>query len=204
MTPRRTPVNLAALSRILSCPRLLRRPPRHRRTTSTSPTNNLDTLLSSAQQIFPLEALYKLVTGALDHISDSIVTAFLSEDVKRFTLSAVTGVDSDLKKLEAFAEESFRSTGLSDLKKNWGFKDCLRESRQLINLLPSNQPENFMNPVIRQKNYGALDYKKVASICEKFRDSPDRLFGSLSNWNAKTNAWKKSMDMLKKRLKDFN
>ncbi|ONK57319.1 uncharacterized protein A4U43_C10F18850 [Asparagus officinalis] len=91
----------------------------------------LDTLLSSAQQILPLEALYKLAVGALDHISDSIVAAFLSEDVKRFTLSAVTGMDGDVKKLEAFAEESFHSAGLSDLKKDRSFKDCLTESRQL-------------------------------------------------------------------------
>lgn len=164
----------------------------------------LETLLSSAQQILPLEALYKLMIGALDHICDSIVTAFLSDNVKRFTVSAVIGIDIDLKRLESFADESFQSTGLSDLKKDRTLSDCLVEARQLVNLLMSNQPENFMNPVIRQRNYGALDYKKVASICEKFKDSPDRLFGSLSNRNAKTNARKKSMDMLKKRLKDFN
>jgi len=164
----------------------------------------LETLLSSAQQILPLEALYKLMIGSLDHIADSIVAAFLSDNVKRFTLSAVIGIDSDLKKLESFADESFHSTGLSDLKKDRSLKDCLVESRQLINLLLSNQPENFMNPVIREKNYKALDYKKVANICDKFRDSPDRLFGSLSNRNTKQNARKKSMDMLKKRLKDFN
>jgi len=164
----------------------------------------LETILSSAQQILPLEALFKVMIGSLDHIADSIVTAFLSDNVKRFTLSAVIGIDSDLKKLESFADESFHSTGLSDLKKDRSLKDCLVELRQLINLLLSNQPENFMNPVIREKNYKALDYKKVANICDKFRDSPDRLFGSLSNRNTKQNARKKSMDMLKKRLKDFN
>ncbi|KAJ6819982.1 exocyst complex component SEC15A isoform X2 [Iris pallida] len=164
----------------------------------------LETVVSSGQQILPLEALYKITIGALDHIADSILTAFLCENVKRFTVNAVVGIDVDLKKLEAFADESFHSTGLSDLKKDRTLKDCLLESRQLVNLLLSNQPENFMNPVIRVKNYGALDYKKVATICEKFKDAPDRLFGSLSNRNAKQNARKKSMDMLKKRLKDFN
>lgn len=164
----------------------------------------LETLLSSAQQILPLEALYKLIIGSLDHVADCIMTAFFSDNVKRFTLSAVMGIDIDLKKLESFAEESNQSTGLIDLKKSRTLMDCFVELRQLVNLLLSNQPENFMNPVIRQKNYGALDYKKVASICEKFRDSPDRLFGSLSNRNPKQNARKKSMDMLKKRLKDFN
>ncbi|KAG1334083.1 exocyst complex component SEC15A [Cocos nucifera] len=164
----------------------------------------LDNIVSTAQQILSLECVYKIGVGALGHISDSIVTTFLSENVKRFTVSAVMGIDNDLKMLESFADERFESTGLSELKKETSFRDCLVEARQLVNLLLSNQPENFMNPVIRQKNYGALDYKKVATICEKFKDSPDRLFGSLSNRNAKQNARKKSMDMLKKRLKDFS
>ncbi|XP_020575083.1 exocyst complex component SEC15A [Phalaenopsis equestris] len=164
----------------------------------------LDTLISTAQQILPLEALYKLGISSLEHISDSIVAAFLNDNVKRFTVSAVMGIDNDLKALEVFAEERYESTGLCDLNQNRSLKDCLLESRQLVNLLLSNQAENFMNPVIRQKNYGSLDYKKVASICDKFKDSPDRIFGSLSSRNTKPNARKKSMDMLKKRLKDFN
>ncbi|OAY77259.1 Exocyst complex component SEC15A [Ananas comosus] len=88
------------------------------------------------------------------------------------------GIDNDLKMLESFADERFYSSGLSELRKDTSFRDCLVEARQLINLLVSNQPENFMNPVIREKNYGALDYKKVAAICDKFKDSPDRLFGT--------------------------
>lgn len=164
----------------------------------------LDTLMSTAQQLLPLEALYKLGISALGHISDFIVAAFLNDNIKRFTVSAVIGIDNDLKLLEVFSEERYESTGLCDLSKTRSLKDCLVEPRQLVNLLLSNQPENFMNPVIRQKHYGALDYKKVANICEKFKDSPDRLFGSLSSRNTKPNAKKKSMDMLKKRLKDFN
>ncbi|GMY24678.1 exocyst complex component SEC15A [Fagus crenata] len=156
----------------------------------------IDTLMSTAQQILPLDALYKVGSGALDHISNSIVAAFLSDSVKRFNANAVLGINNDLKKLEEFADEKFRSTGLSKI-----YKD---EARQLINLLMSTQPENFMNPVIREKNYNALDYKKVATICEKFKDSPDSLFGSLSSRNTKQSSRKKSMDTLKKRLKDFN
>ncbi|CAA7388756.1 unnamed protein product [Spirodela intermedia] len=164
----------------------------------------LDTLISTAQLIFPLDALHKIASGALEHISDSIVTAFLCENVKRFNLNAVMCIDNDLKALETFAEDKFRSTGLNNAEKECNLRDCLTEARQLVNLLLSNQPENFMNPVIREKSYGALDYKKVASICEKFKDSPDRLFGSLSSRNSKQSARKKSMDALKRRLKDFS
>ncbi|XP_031287672.1 exocyst complex component SEC15A-like [Pistacia vera] len=163
----------------------------------------LDTILSTAQQILPLDALYKVGSGALEHISNSIVAAFLCDNVKRFNANAVMAVNNDLKMLENFADERFHNTGLSEMYKE-SFGRCLIEARQLINLLLSSQPENFMNPVIREKNYNALDYKKVASICEKFKDSPDGIFGSLSSRHVKQSSRKKSMDMLKKRLKDFN
>ncbi|XP_057977297.1 exocyst complex component SEC15A-like [Malania oleifera] len=164
----------------------------------------LDTLMSTAQQILPLDALYKVGSGALDHISNSIVGAFLSDGVKRFNANAVSRINNDIKMLENFADEKFHSTGLSEIYREGGLRGCLIEARQLINLLSSSQPENFMNPVIRQKNYSTLDYKKVACICEKFKDSSDGLFGSLSNRNTKQTAKKKSMDMLKRRLRDFN
>ncbi|KAJ8760163.1 hypothetical protein K2173_011019 [Erythroxylum novogranatense] len=164
----------------------------------------LDTIMSTAQQILPMDALFKVGSGALEHISYSFVAAFLSDSVKRFNANAVMVLNNDLKILENFADERFHSTGLSEIYKEGSFKDCLIEARQLLNLLSSSQPENFMNPVIRQRNYYTLDYKKVATICEKFKDSPDGIFGSLSNRNTKQSARKKSMDMLKKRLKDFN
>lgn len=164
----------------------------------------LDTVMSTAQQILPPDALYKIGSSALEHISNSIMAAFLSEGVKRFNVNAVMGINNDLKTLESFADERFHSSGLSEIYKEGSFRSCLIEARQLINLLLSSQPENFMNPVIREKNYNALDYKRVATICEKYKDSPDGLFGSLSNRNSKQSGRKKSMDMLKKRLRDFN
>lgn len=164
----------------------------------------LDTVLSTAQQILPLDALYKVVSGALEHISNSIMAAFLSDNIKRFSLNAIMGINNDLKALESFVDDRFHSIGLSELYKEGSFRGCLIEACQLVNLLSSSQPENFMNPVIREKNYNALDYKKVATICEKFKDAPDGIFGSLANRNTKQSARKKSMDMLKKRLKDFS
>lgn len=164
----------------------------------------LDTLLSTAQQILPLDALYKVGSGALEHISNSITAAFLSDSVKRFNANAVAAFDHDLKMLENFAAERFESTGLSEVYKDSSFTDYLIEARQLLNLLMSSQPENFMNPVIREKNYNTLEFKKVALIIDKFKDSADSLFGSLSNRNAKTSTRKKSMDVLKRRLRDFS
>ncbi|KAL5994726.1 Exocyst complex component S15A [Asimina triloba] len=162
----------------------------------------LETLLTTAKQILPPDVLQKIGSGALEHISNSILNAMLSDSVKRFSMGAIMGLNMDLKRLESFADE--RSVGDGEVGREGGLRHCLIEARQLINLLLSNQPENFMNPVIRERHYNALDYKKVASICEKFRDAPDRLFGSLSSRNTKQNARKKSMDVLKRRLKDFS
>jgi len=164
----------------------------------------LHDVVSSGQQIVPREALYKVVSGALSHIADSIITVLLSDRVKRFNANAVAGIDIDLKMLEGFADDTYHSTGLSDLRKDASFKDCLVGIRQLIDLLLSNQPESFMNPVTREKNYGSLDHKKVAIICDKFKDAPDSLFGSLSSRATVQSARKKSLDVLKRRLKDFS
>ncbi|KAM0924145.1 hypothetical protein ACQ4PT_005120 [Festuca glaucescens] len=164
----------------------------------------LDMVVSTAQPVLPREALFKVVSGALSHISDSIVTVLLSDRVKKFSVNAVVGIDIDLRLLEEFAEDRFHSTGLSDLRNETSFKDCLVEIRQLTNLLLSNKPESFMNAVIREKNYDSLDHKKVTIICDKFRDAPDSLFGSLSSRNMVQNARKKSLDVLKRRLKDFS
>jgi hypothetical protein len=164
----------------------------------------LHDVVSSGQQIVPRDALFKVVSGALSHISDSITTVLLSDRVKRFNANAVASIDIDLKVLEGFADDTYRMTGFSDLRKETSFRDCLAEIRQLINLLLSNQPESFVNPVTREQNYGALDHKKVAIICDKFKDAPDSLFGSLSSRATVQSARKKSLDVLKRRLKDFS
>ncbi|XP_078441396.1 exocyst complex component sec15A [Wolffia australiana] len=164
----------------------------------------LDTLISTALEIFPPDTQHKIASVALQHISDSIVATFLSESVKKFNINAVVCLDIDLRSLESFVDEKLQNGGWNNVDKEDKLRECLTEARQLVNLLMSNQPDNFMNPVIREKNYGALDYKKVACICDKFKDSSDTLFGSLSSRNSKQSARKKSMDTLKRRLREFS
>lgn len=158
----------------------------------------LETIVSLAQQILPLDALDTVVSGVLTHISDAIVATFTSDDVRRYNLNAVIGIDADLKVLESFADDRFQSTGLNELQGATNLRECLAEARQLVNLLLSNQPEHFMNAVIRQKSYSALDSEKVLVIAEKYRDLPDKLFGR----NPKNAGKKKSMDLLVRRLRD--
>ncbi|XVF20679.1 hypothetical protein REPUB_Repub12eG0022700 [Reevesia pubescens] len=53
--------------------------------------------LANTQQILPLDALYKVGCGAIDHISNSIVSAFLSDSIKRFNANEVMVINNDLK-----------------------------------------------------------------------------------------------------------
>ncbi|CAM6099971.1 unnamed protein product [Calypogeia fissa] len=159
----------------------------------------LETLAETAQEILPLDAFNTVVSGMLSHISDRIVGAFLSEEVKKFTVNAVMGIDVDLKLLESFADERFQSSGLDEVPDSTPFRQYLVEARQLVNLFLSSNPELFLNPIIREKNYSSLDSNKVMLIAEKFRDPSERF---LSSRNARQAGKKKSLDALVRRLRD--
>ncbi|KAH0738764.1 hypothetical protein KY290_037469 [Solanum tuberosum] len=161
----------------------------------------LETLTSTAQQILPVQVLKRVLQDVLFHISEMIVGALLGESVKRFNVNAVMALDVDIQMLESFAEN--QAPLLSEVDASQ-LKAALAESRQLVNLLLSNHPENFLNPVIRERSYNALDYRKVVTISEKMKDQTDRLFGSFGTRGAKQNTKKKSLDALIKRLKDVN
>lgn len=162
----------------------------------------LETLVSTAQQILPAQVLKRVLVDVLSHISKKIIGALLGESVKRFTIHAITGIDIDLKLLESFAEG--QTPLLSEAEAN-ELKSALIESRQMVNLLLSNHPESYLNPVIRERSYNALDYRKVVSISEKLRDQSESLFGSFGARGARqNNPKKKSLDTLIRKLKDVN
>ncbi|KAI3864590.1 hypothetical protein MKX03_017047 [Papaver bracteatum] len=161
----------------------------------------LETLVSTAQQILPVQVLKRVLKGVLSHISGKIVSILLSDTVKRFNISAITGIDVDVRLLESFADylsHLFSEEDASQLKL------ALVESRQLMNLLLSSHPENFLNPVIRERSYNTLDYRKVISISEKLKDSSDSYFGSFGGRGTKQDPKKRSLDALVKRLKDVS
>ncbi|KAK8954499.1 putative exocyst complex component 6 [Platanthera zijinensis] len=164
----------------------------------------LETLVSTAQQILPAQVLCRVIYGVLSHISEKIVGLFLSDLVKRFNGNAVAGIDTDVKLFESFAENQSQLFSEFVESRTNDLKQALGEARQVVNLLASNHPENFLNPVIREKSYNKLDYKKVVAISEKLRDSSDRLFGTFGTRSAKQNPKKKSLDALIKRLKDVS
>ncbi|XP_061351897.1 exocyst complex component SEC15B-like [Gastrolobium bilobum] len=161
----------------------------------------LETLVSTAQQILPAPVLKRVLKDVLSHISEKIVGALLSDSVKRFNVNAITGIDVDIRLLESFADNQGPLFSDGDIDQ---LKTAFAESRQLINLLLSNHPENFLNPVIRERSYNTLDYRKVVAILEKLRDPSDRLFGTFGSRGARQNPKKKSLDTLIKRLRDVS
>ncbi|XP_044491749.1 exocyst complex component SEC15B-like [Mangifera indica] len=161
----------------------------------------LETLVSTAQQILPAEVLRRVLQDVLSHISETIVGALYGDSVKRFNINAIMGIDADVRLLESFADNLAPLFTDGDANQ---LKTALAESRQLINLLLSNHPENFLNLVIRERSFNALDYRKVVTISEKLRDPSDRLFGTFGSRGARQNPKKKSLDALIKRLKDVS
>ncbi|KAL9397332.1 hypothetical protein Peur_011585 [Populus x canadensis] len=161
----------------------------------------LETLVSTAQQILPAPVLKRVLQDVLSHISEMIVGALLGDSVKRFCVNAIMGIDVDIRLLESFADNQAALFSEGDANQ---LKTALAEARQLINLLLSNHPENFLNPVIRGRSYNTLDYRKVMTISEKLRDPSDRLFGTFGSRAARQNPKKKSLDTLIKRLKDVS
>ncbi|OVA02625.1 Exocyst complex subunit Sec15-like [Macleaya cordata] len=161
----------------------------------------LETLVSTAQQILPVQVLKRVLQDVLSHISEKIVRILVSDSVKRFSVSAVMGIDVDIRLLESFADNQAHLFSDEDASQ---LKSALMESRQLVNLLLSNHPENFLNPVIRERSYNTLDYRKVITISEKLKDPSDRYFGSFGGRGVKQDPKKKSLDALIKRLKDVS
>lgn len=161
----------------------------------------LETLVSTAQQILPAQVLRRVLQDVLSHISETIVGAVYGDSVKRFNINAIMGIDVDIRLLESFADNLAPLFTDGDANQ---LKTALAESRQLVNLLLSNHPENFLNPVIRERSYNALDHRKVVTISEKLRDPSDRLFGTFGSRGAKQNPKKKSLDALIKRLRDVS
>ncbi|KAG4382082.1 hypothetical protein AAZX31_14G001500 [Glycine max] len=161
----------------------------------------LEILVSTAQQILPSQVLKRVLQEVFAHISEKIVGTLVSDSVKRFNVNAINGIEVDIRLLESFSDNqaSLFSDGDVDV-----LKASLASSKQLINLLLSNHPENFLNPVIRERSYNTLDHKKVVIVSEKLRDPSDRLFGTFGSRGARQNPKRKSLDTLIKRLRDVS
>lgn len=161
----------------------------------------LEALFSTAQELLPSQVLRRITLGVILHISEKIVGLFLDDNVRRFNDNAVVGIDADLKLFESFVDKLAQVHATEDELDANELKLGLLEARQMVNLLMSNNPENYMNPVIRAKNYSKLDHKKVVMVMEKFNNSSDRKFTLRT---ARQNPKKKSLDALIKKLKDVS
>lgn len=160
----------------------------------------LQTIADTSQEILPPTAFYKVISGVLEHISRRILETILSEDVKRFNIYAIMGIDTDLRMLEAFADEKYQTSVYDRVPGAQPLKSFLAEARQTVNLFTATQPDLYLNPVIRERNYGALDPKNIILIGEKFKDLPEKMFGG--GRGARVAAKKKLIDALIKRLKN--
>ncbi|CAA7047070.1 unnamed protein product [Microthlaspi erraticum] len=161
----------------------------------------LETLVSTAQQILPANVLNRVLHDVLAHISEKIVGTLCGDLVKRLSLAAIKGVDVDIQLLDSFTEQL---TPLLTEKEAKEMKNAFVEIRQMINLLMSNNVLSYKNAVIRERNYNALDPRKVVTVLEKHRDPSDSIFGTFGTRGSRQNPKNKSLDAFIKSLKDVS
>ncbi|KAG8477640.1 hypothetical protein CXB51_030385 [Gossypium anomalum] len=91
---------------------------------------------------------------------EKIVDTLLRDLVKSFNVNAIIGLDVDIRLLESFADNLAPLFSKRDANQ---VKNALAESRQLINLLFSSHPENFLNPgcqaEFKEEIFGCIDKK---------------------------------------------
>jgi hypothetical protein len=129
----------------------------------------LQTIAQTSQNILSPTAFCKVISGVLEHVSRCIVESFLSEDVKRFNVFAVMGIDADLRKLEDFADENYQSSVQDRVPEAQPLKSFIAKARQIVNLFLATQPELYLDPTIRERNYYALDPKDISSLARSLR-----------------------------------
>ncbi|CAI5515809.1 unnamed protein product [Closterium sp. Naga37s-1] len=163
----------------------------------------LETMMETARQLLPLDAFQRVSGGMMRHISNVLVSLLCGSAVPRFNLYAIQGVDNDLRVIEGFADQEDEKSGvMKDNGEAVPLKSHLAESRQLINLILSNNPEHYATKSHREKNYGALAPTKVLIVCDKYRDVGEAAVGLFGTRNSKQVNKKKGLDALARRLRE--
>ncbi|CAG8434342.1 1359_t:CDS:10 [Diversispora eburnea] len=118
----------------------------------------LGTLIGSTLYNLPMSIKTFINFDALSHLATSLRMLILSPDVKRINSNAVTNFDADVTFLEKFAQ-SLEDPNIAD---------AFLELRQIVNLLNSDNVEEYLNPSMRNKKYSHLKPIDVISLFDKW------------------------------------
>ncbi|RHZ47096.1 hypothetical protein Glove_593g29 [Diversispora epigaea] len=128
----------------------------------------LRALIGSTLYNLPMSIKTFINFDALSHLATSLRILILSPDVKKINSNAVINFDADVNFLENFARS------LEDPN----IVDAFLELRQIVNLLNSDNVEEYLNPSTRNKKYSHLKPIDVISLFDKWTRDQSLLLDS--------------------------
>jgi hypothetical protein len=134
--------------------------------------------LNHALELFvglPPQSQQDLHARAALHIADFLVGVLMNDSIKKFNMTAIRNFDNDVRHVEAFVKRL--STPQNALITPFA------EVRQLLNLILSDNIEEFAKPEIRKATYPRLAGKvaMVVMILTKFKAETGGVFGMFGN-----------------------
>ncbi|RYP71665.1 hypothetical protein DL771_004616 [Monosporascus sp. 5C6A] len=131
----------------------------------TEPSNYMQTLtrylsiiMSSTLLGLPREIKELIYFDALSHAANMILALPLSPDVKKINPNGVAALATDVKHLTDFVD---------DLENGFMLRSNLDELEQTIQLLQSDNTDEFFDVSIRNKKYGRVDAMNGPVLLEK-------------------------------------
>jgi len=119
----------------------------------------LETIISTTLVNLPESIKSFVYFDVFNHLSSSL-QKYLTQQTngtQKMNIYFVETIDKDVSSIESFIESL----------NNPMILDCFTELRQLINLLMSPNPENFLNPSIKNKLYYSINIHHLIILLEK-------------------------------------
>ncbi|CAG8459120.1 4894_t:CDS:10 [Paraglomus occultum] len=117
----------------------------------------LTTVIASTLYNLPVDIKTLIYFGALGYLATALRRRIMDPEVKRINANGVGNFDIDVTFLEHFARR------LEDPN----IADAFLELRQIVSLLESENPDEYMDPSTRNKKYSLLEPADVALLLEK-------------------------------------
>ncbi|KAL7752296.1 Rab GTPase-binding exocyst subunit S15 [Sorochytrium milnesiophthora] len=122
--------------------------------------NFLTAILYSTLESLPREIKGMIYFESFDHLANGLYAMVLSPNVRRLNLNFVEDFNADIAFLEKFVN------GLHDPN----LVDVFLELRQAVNLLRSENMEEFLDSSVRNKKYSRLRKSHVVTLVDKLNN----------------------------------
>jgi len=121
--------------------------------------NWLETIITTTLNNLPESIKSFVYFDAFNHLSSSLLRYLTQQTggTQKMNIYFVETIDKDVSSIESFIESL----------NNPMILDCFTELRQIINLLLSPNPENFLNPSVKNRLYYSISIHPLIILLEK-------------------------------------